>query len=223
MNGAESVQSIGGMEKISRSLPVLFAGVVLANLVYVVDVLVFSWDVFRILALLWVENCVLGVFCLFRIFLARRTAFLFRIKAGVFLAVGLTMQQMAFGAAAMVFFCNDFVEGDPETAHRIMEGLKTDPHLIGSAVFLFAIHGYDFVSRFLVGGDWKTATSEWQLRHVMIRMPLMIVAILVGGAALRESPLLAANGGAIAGLLLLIAIKTAIEAYFAWQERPANL
>lgn len=217
---AENIPHAGSLTE-PRRLAAGYGGIILGNLVYILNVLFWSQDVFGVLVLFWVENSILGIFALFRALLAQQTTILFRLKAAVFLVVALCLQQIVFGTASIVFFSDDFVEGDREGAHRIILDLATDPWVILSAIALFVIQTTDFVKRYLIGGGRKTATAEWQLRHVMIKMPLMIAALMVGAVVMHESPLFDTAGRALAGLLLLIAVKAAIEAYFAWQEKPA--
>jgi hypothetical protein len=77
---------------------------------------------------------------------------------------------------------------------------------IGYAALVMAVsHGFSFVHNYLAGGEFRVAALPQLMFQPYARVMVLHVTILVGGFAAK------AMGSPVAALILLIALKTAID------------
>jgi hypothetical protein len=92
------------------------------------------------------------------------------------------------------------------------ETLMQRQFLIAGAV-LAVLQAWDLIIGYLASGRFRRVDAEWEMRHVAIRMFLLTVGLMFGGAMLQKS------GSPLPGLVLLVMLKTGVELWFAWNDR----
>ena len=177
----------------TKPSPLATAALVASNLIPLVGVAAFGWDVRSLLALYWAENIVVAIWAIARM-----------LRVG-----GIAVLPMA------AFFCVHF--GIFTLVHGVFVGAMTsDEHMPGplsllSAVpplallGLFVSHGVSFVSNFLIGGEWRKSNAAIEMAKPYPRMVVLHVAIVLAGFAIF------AVGQRVVLLVLLVVFKTALD------------
>jgi hypothetical protein len=204
---------------------------VAANLLPVVGVLAWGWDVFLVLVLYWFETVIVAFWTVVGIACGPRDAALFKDRSGsawspVGLALFFTAHSGIFLGVHFMFLWTLFAGGWPrrvDAAGGFIPVIVLHTGLWIPLLFLFASHGLSFwkrttgrdpfqaASRVLVGEAPVVATQpETQPQPVSLgplyaRIIAMQLAIIFGG-------MLALALGSMAPLLILIGIKTIVDA-----------
>ena len=171
-------------------------GLVVANVVPLVGVIWFGWDLFGVMWLYWAENGVIGAYALFRILAASGEGHGQKLFMGPFFVVHFGGFWLVHGAFVVSLFGGDargpvtgFYENVP------WEGL------IGLALS----HGASFVLNFLGKGEWREATPQLEMFRPYGRVILLHIVLIVGGFLVQST------GSGVLALALLVAFKTALD------------
>ncbi|WP_405243276.1 DUF6498-containing protein [Lentisalinibacter salinarum] len=190
-----------------RRLDSTAVALILANLVPLYGVFAWGWAVFPILFLFWFENIVIGFFNAARMLTARPAEPV--LWAGkLFLVAFFCVHYGMFTAVHGSFVLSLF--GDMADASALPDiALVTDviarEHLLLPVLALVASHGYSFVVNFVLRGEYREASPKQLMARPYGRIVLLHVTIIAGGA------LLTALDAPLAGLVLLIALKIAMD------------
>jgi hypothetical protein len=190
--------------------------IVASDLVYAIGVLFFAWQVFDILVILWIESVLVGLAGLFRLFLAGGTTFSRRLQISVFYTVAGTLFSLVFGLFAFVFYSGLNVPGDREASLAAMVIVVTDRSVVISGLLIAASLVYDFVVGYIGSGAFRYAQGEWEMTHVGLRQPLLVICLMFGGVILQE------HGTPVPGLIFVVLIKMGVELLFAFHRTFAS-
>lgn len=186
---------------------------VAANLVPVIGVLLWDWDVFLLLLLFWCENVIIGIFGIARLIVAGKTDAPFE---GVLLPVFFLVHYggFMFGHFMVLFaMYSGHVEAsgvlaEPEDYYRIaIENLNWVVILA-----LFISHGWSFVENYMGRQEHERLTPGQAMALPYRRMMITHVALIAGGFFLVQ------RGQPLAGLVLLIGMKIALDVLFHRRE-----
>ncbi len=179
---------------------------------YAVGVLVLGWAVFDVLLLFLVEIVFLGVFGLVRLLMARAGTRAQHLGLLAFYVTGFGL--MTLGLAVMIFVAFRRPTADPPISFAVVFHDLRQPGVLLAAAVLFGFLLRDFITGWILPGRWRTASAMWELRHVVIRQPALVVGVMIAAIVLKE------QGNPLPGLFVVILLKTAAEMYYAWQETP---
>lgn len=183
------------------SIAVLIA----ANLVPVFGVLVWQWDVFAILFLFWCENVAIGVFGIARTAMAGWRLHQF---GALFMAVFFSVHYGGFMFGHLMVLIALF--GNDMSVNEVYMSL--DRWTWVAIVALFVSHAWSFVQNFLGQREYETLQAMGAMSMPYKRMAITHVALILGGF------LLTAVDQPIAGLLLLLGMKIALDVMFHRKE-----
>jgi hypothetical protein len=202
------VKFLGGITKTDWQRPSVIA-LVLANLVPVLGVFYFHWEVFPLMFLFWSENVIIGVFNVLRMLVAMfyKDRVLpgipfFCVHYGGFVAAHGFLILELFGGGAKQYeeFFNPL---DPGTYWQIFGQINGEYHLDWAILALAVSRGFSFVTNYLGRGEYRRITPNQLFWRPYGRILILHVALLVGGISLKAS-----HSPAI-GLVVLIVLKTA--------------
>jgi hypothetical protein len=174
--------------RLSRRPSVLF--LVLVNLIPLVGVFVFGWDVAALMLIYWAETVVIGLFNLPKIL----TAGLgqgnpFALLGNLFLAAFFTFHFGMFNFGHF-FFLNTLLDLPP-----------LDRTLLLAVAGLALSHLFSLVVNWFGRGEYKTAEPGERMAAPYGRVVVMHVVILLGA-------FFASGTGGLASLILLVGLKT---------------
>ena len=162
-----------------------------ANLVPLVGVLAFGWDLGVVMLLFWAENAVIGVYHVVRLALVARWA-------GLFLVPFFTLHYGIFTTVHGVFVVTLFVgEADPWALARV---------IVPGILALVVSHGYSFVTNVLRGGGLGEGKDASALMVAPYRRVVVMHLTILGGGFL-----LVLLGSPLPALVLLVVLKTAVD------------
>jgi Family of unknown function (DUF6498) len=181
---------------------VLFS--VAANLVPIVGVIFFGWDLFLVLALFWAENVVIGIVGILRVAFSakdslRRQLFepvFFVVHYGGFMFGHAMLLLSVFGDAAKV---DGGVHDLPGLIHYLAR-----PGVVLAVLALAVAHGWSLVGELATGELRKRASRD--AMTLPYRRVLITQAGLLFGAFFVEK-----SGQPVMGLVILLAIKTLLD------------
>ncbi len=191
----------------ARGLPPSALALVAANLVPLLGVTAFGWTVFSVILLYWCENVVIGATNVLKMAFAqpRNVAvdagkvFLipfFIFHYGMFTFIHGTFVLLLFGP-------HGHAAGFPGPATFVAAIRQAG---VGwGVVAMAASHGFSFFHNYLFSGEYRTASPQLLMAQPYARVIVLHVAILAGGF------LTLAVGAPVAALVVLIALKTAID------------
>ena len=191
------------------SVPILVA----ANLVPLLGVLLWDWDVFLLLLLFWCENVVIGIFGIARLIVAGKTE---SPVEGLVLPVFFLVHYGGFMFGHfMVLFA--IYSGHAEEAGRLVEPEDYYRVIIEqlnwvAVLALFISHAWSFVENFMGQQEHERLTPGQAMALPYRRMMITHVALIAGGFFLVE------RGQPLAGLVFLIALKIALDLIFHRRE-----
>lgn len=170
-----------------------------ANLVPVVGVVFWQWDIGELMLLFWAESAVIGFYTLLKMARVGGWAVLFY---GPFF----TGHYGGFMAGHLLFIYGFFVQGqmdntDIPVADVVSNFVAMAPALLG----FFISHGVSFVSNFIGRREFVGKNITTQMGEPYKRIIIMHVTIIFGGF------LVMAFGSALPALLLLVALKLAAD------------
>lgn len=192
---------------------VSIALLVAANLLPLVGVLLWDWDVFFLLLLFWCENVIIGLFGIARLVVSGTTENTFE---GLFLPIFFLVHYggFMFGHFMVLF---GLYSGDAKAAgatvvpadyyRLVVENLSWVAILA-----LFLSHGWSFVENFMGNQEHDNLTPNQAMALPYRRMMITHIALLFGGFFLVE------KGQPLAGLILLILMKIGLDITFHCRE-----
>lgn len=192
------------------SIAVLIA----ANLVPLLGVLLWDWDVFLVLLLFWSENVIIGIFGIARLIVARASdsavegfalPLFFLVHYGGFM-FGHFM--VLFGMYSGAIETDGAVTAEPADYYRLLLA-----NLNWVAILcLFVSHGWSFVENFMGRREHERLTPGQAMALPYRRMFITHIALILGGFLLVE------RGEPLGGLVLLIAMKIVLDVVFHYRE-----
>ena len=181
------------------------AVLIAANLVPVFGVLVWQWDVFSILLLFWCENVAIGVFGIVRTAIAGQGT---RKLGGLFLAAFFSVHYGGFMFGHLMVLISLF--GNDVSVHEVFMSLDRWTWIAIAALFIS--HAWSFVQNFLGQHEYELLQPMGAMSMPYKRMAITHVALILGGF------LLTSLDEPIAGLLLLVGMKIALDVIFHRKE-----
>lgn len=200
--------------------------VALPNLLPILGVLAWGWDVFLVLVLYWFETVIVAFWTILRVARGEPTETQGTTWSGIPLALFFTLHSGIFIAVHFVFLWSLFAGDWPRHVHGLGDFFSVVVLRTGlwiPLLFMFVVHGLGFLrdsgagdplrfaARRLIGSTSTVATeSERGPRPVSLgplyaRIFAMQIAIIFGG-------MLALGLGSMAPLLILIGLKTVVDA-----------
>ena len=182
-------------------------GLVVANLVPLVGVVWFGWDLFEVMWLYWAENGIVGAYALLRIVSAGLGGWV-SIASKLFLAPFFVVHYGLFWAVHGVFVYALFGGGrtNPIDAEEgFFSSILTSDLPDEALVALALSHGMSFAFNYLASGEWRTAVATEEMFKPYGRVVILHVVLIAGGFLL-----LRADGGLLA-LALFIVLKTGLD------------
>jgi hypothetical protein len=192
-----------------------------ANLVPVFGVLFGGWQILSVMLLFWLENVIVGLFNVARILLARGASdgsgqalpAPFAAAGNLFVAAFFTVHYGMFCAVHGIFVVSLFGRG-PQGAERsfdipdlprVVIDLLLRHGLLWAVIALVASHGLSFYIHYLRPRAFEDADAGKIMFEPYKRVVILHVVLIVGGFAA------AAFGASLAPLLMLIALKIAVD------------
>ena len=186
---------------------------VAANLVPLLGVLLWDWDVFLLLLLFWCENVVIGIFGIARMIVAGKTD---SAAEGLFLPLFFLVHYggFMFGHFMVLFgMYSSAVEGAGKLVEPADYYLAITDRLNWVAVLaLFVSHGWSFIENYMGKREHEQLTPGQAMALPYRRMFITHIALLLGGFFLVE------KGEPLAGLILLIVLKIGLDLVFHRRE-----
>jgi hypothetical protein len=204
--------------RVSSSVGALVA-LIVANLIPLVGALFFSWNVWMILIVYWLENGVVGVFNVLKMLKAEGApgdaAANWRMngrpvndvsKAG--LVPFFVMHYGIFWFVHGVFVLMLPVFGSMESdAVDMVTGFQ--PLTIPFAVLALMIsHGLSYWFNFIKGGEYRRVSAAGQMFAPYGRLVVLHITIIIGGMAI------AFTGAPAAAVAILVGLKTVLDVGF---------
>jgi hypothetical protein len=186
-----------------------------ANLAPIYGVFVLGWEVFPLILLFWLENVIVGVFNILKIICARPADRLWWVGKA-FLVPFFTVHYGGFTFVHGVFVFAVF-GGDGTTASALSmssawQTIRSTGVLL-AALALLASHGFSFVTNYLGGGEFRNADPKQLMMQPYARVVVLHLTIIFGGFVMM------ALGSPRAGLVLLVALKVAVDLRAHLRER----
>ena len=186
---------------------------VVANLLPLVGVLLWDWDVFLLLLLFWCENVIIGLFGIARLIVAGKTE---NVAEGLFLPLFFLAHYGGF------MFGHFMVLFGMYSSHAEETGQLADPIDFYSVaienlnwvaiVALFISHGWSFIENYMGKLEYEKLTPGQAMALPYRRMMITHVALILGGFFLIE------QGQPLAGLIVLVLMKIALDVVFHRKE-----
>ena len=218
----------------AHASPIAMAGLVLANVVPLLGVILLGWNLLTIVSLYWLENGVVGVFAVGRILTAEgpasQTASAITFTPPVPVpATGSAPAAIRLALAGFFVMHYGFfwlihgvfvwlalplflgVDGEPVVTADI------GAVLLGGLA-LFASHGSSFVLNWLGSGERYTSNASAEMVAPYVRVVVLHLTILLGAFAV------AFLGAPIWALVVMVVAKTTIDlsAHLAERKRAAG-
>ena len=192
---------------------VSLALLVAANLLPLVGVLFWDWDVFALLLLFWCENVIIGVFGIARMVVSASSENTFE---GLFLPVFFLVHYggFMFGHFMVLLFMysNSFLESGTDVKPADYYLIVIENLSWVALIALFVSHGWSFVENFMGNREHERITPGQAMALPYRRMMITHISLIVGGFFLIE------NGQPLAGLVLLILMKIVLDVIFHRRE-----
>ena len=191
------------------SIAVLIA----ANLLPLIGVLLWEWDVFFLLLLFWCENVIIGVFGIARLIVAGESE---NAVEGLFLPAFFLVHYggFMFGHFMLLFaMYSSHAAGAGQAAEPADYYSMAIENLNWIAVIaLFVSHGWSFIENYMGKHEYENLRPGAAMALPYRRMMITHVALLVGGFFLIE------QGQPLAGLVLLVLLKIVLDMTFHRRE-----
>jgi hypothetical protein len=217
----------GLASNLSKFLPL--AILLVSNVIPLVGVLYWGWDIFVLLMLYWMETVVIAFWTLLRILIAGDFAgsFLGEVIARVFMFAFFLVHSGGFMLGHFIFlwafFGKEWLDQIPVSNSLSTLPLEAfwDKMVIANGLLIplavsFVARGVAFASEMSRVSLWKRLVSEESpggksagglVGGLYVRIVIMHFVVIVGA-------ILAQRFGAIAPLVLLIAVKTIVDIWF---------
>ncbi len=189
-------------------LRVSIAFLVLANLIPVIGVLFWNWDIFYLLLLFWCENVVIGFFGILKVLLS---------GGGVFTSVFFAVHYggFMFGHIMILFSLFSGLGGYDSRSmseHELLLDAILNKVTPLPIIALFASHAVSFATNFLRSNERDALSPSEAMALPYKRMVITHVALIAGGFFLSKL------GQPLVGLLLLVGMKIALDVTFHRRE-----
>jgi hypothetical protein len=186
---------------------------VAANLLPLAGVFFWDWDVFFLLLLFWCENVIIGLFGIARLVVAASNDTL---KEGLFLPLFFLVHYggFMFGHFMVLFGMYSSnaealgTSAQPEDYYRLV---LDNLNWVAIAA-LFISHGWSFIENFMGRSEYERLSPMQAMSLPYKRMAITHVALILGGFFLIK------NGQPLAGLIILILMKIALDITFHQKE-----
>ena len=191
------------------------AALLVVNLIPLVGVFLFDWDVAALMILYWSENLVIGFFTLLRMFTVSPFGSLF---SGLFFLIHYGGFCGVHGLFIVTMLLDDEFNpmGDdpwplfpvvPRILYNVARHVlaSAPPEWLWAFAALFASHGISYVVNFLFGPERDRWTVKALMGAPYGRIVILHVAIIAGGFAVM------ALGQPLYMLVVLVLMKTAID------------
>jgi len=179
---------------------------IIANLFPVVGVALLGWDTFLVFALFWVENVVIGIYTILKLVIASGDDASWYARVGA--AVAFVFQYGLFTLVHGVFVFLVFgTIMRPSTSGELLSlrDAVLSYELMWGVLALFISHGVSFFYNYVGAGEYRQSSLKDVTQEPYGRMVLLHMTIIFGGM------LITALGSPVAGLLLLILLKMAMD------------
>jgi len=182
----------------------------LANLIPVVGVVLWDWDVFFLLLLFWCENVIIGFFGVAKIAMSGGDPFMplfFCFHYGFFM----------FGHVMVLFslFGNSAKAAGAITEPGQLGMLFVLPAYWVPLLALFVSHGWSFVNNFVLTDERQSLNPKQAMAAPYKRMLVTHIMLIAGGLVLTETD------EPVYGLILLLSMKISLDVMFHRKEHGA--
>jgi len=209
------VNVFGGTSKVDWLRPSVI-GLLLANLVPVFGVLALHWEICPLMFLFWSENVIIGLINVLKMLAASPDSpgsWAGKCFIIPFFCVHYGMFTFVHGVFVIALFGGGMGHRmgfpGPETFWHIMH----ENHLGWAVLGLAISRGISFATNYLGSGEYQRASLQQLMAQPYGRIVVMHLAILGGGF------LMMALHSPVWGLLLLVALKTALDLRGHFAER----
>ena len=193
---------------LSKTPPSVLA-LILVNVLPIVGVLFLDWTIVEVIMLYWSESAVIGIFCLFKMWLIDPWA-------SLIVAPFFTLHYGGFMAGHLLLVYG-FVFPDEGLMTEYWEGGNVASFLTLSFLALFVSHGISFFQNFIGRTEYVARDIREQMGEPYTRILIMQCSLLLGGV------IAGAFDSALPILLLLIVLKTATDLRAHLLEHRADL
>lgn len=181
---------------------------ILANLIPLYGVIVLDWKIFPLVFLFWLENLIIGAFCLLRILVAdpgNKTFWLLKVFLIPFFCVHFGLFTFVHGVFVMGLFGGMFRTGAPFPGEDVVVGFIHQYQLGVPILGLALSHAVSFAVNFIREGEYRRANPMGLMQQPYGRVVVLHVTLLFGGFLVMafQSP--------VTGLLLLIVLKIGLD------------
>ncbi|MBX3144947.1 MAG: hypothetical protein KF813_14405 [Trueperaceae bacterium] len=194
---------------------IALASLILANLVPLVGVFLWDWNLSDLLLLYWIENGVIGIYTVLKMLtssvpgLGKLTNIYRKLQGVPFFIVSYGIFWLIHGLFVVVLFNRGgpTIPVQPDTfffAAVIVSWMRADV-LAWPVIGLLLSHGVSFVSNFLLGGEYRRQSIEVLMNQPYERVLILHLTIVFGGfiVMLLGSPQLV--------LVLFVVLKVVID------------
>lgn len=186
---------------------------VAANLLPLAGVFLWDWDVFLLLLLFWCENVIIGLFGIARLIVAASNDTL---KEGLFLPLFFLVHYggFMFGHFMVLFgmYSGNFEQPGNPTQPADYYRLILDNLNWVAVVALFISHGWSFIENYMGRSEYERLSPMQAMGLPYKRMAITHIALILGGFFLIK------NGQPLAGLIILVLMKIALDIVFHQKE-----
>ena len=194
-----------------KSLSVL--SLVAANLVPIVGVAVFAWDLGNIMVLYWAESAVIGIFNVLKMLRVGGPSgipivLFFLVHFGGFMAVHFVFTYALFVDPGLkaVGASSGFFAVVAELFHALWPALLA----------LFISHGVSYRTNFVGRREFVGRSLNQQMGQPYARIFVMHIAIILGAGAMQ-------GGYRLAPLYILVGLKTGVDLWsHVWERKRAS-
>ncbi len=181
---------------------------VVTNVLPLLFVLLFDWDVFFLIALYWMENVIIGLLNIVRFFtilvLNKAWEAILMIP---FFAIHYGMFTFVHGIFVVVLFGKGEVSTESGEFWSVLSTVLSQPGMVVAAIGLFASHLVSYFLNFLNNGEYQRTTVNNLMSAPYKRVVILHITILFGGF------LVMSTGEHIAALILLIVLKIGLDLF----------
>ena len=185
-------------------------GNIFANLLPLIGVLLFDWDVLVLMLTFWLESAVIGIYN------AARLAVVGGVVA-VLIVPFFLVHYGGFMAGHLFFLLVLFGRGDGASADGVSfseaAGMLLQPWVIVTAVAFLVSHGLSFWRNFIGRHEYEGLDLKTTMQAPYSRIVVMHFAIILGGFAVSTL------GTPKAALAILVMLKLAIDQWAHLRER----
>jgi uncharacterized protein DUF6498 len=191
----------GQTNRVPPSAYVLLA----TNLIPLVGIALHNWTVFQVLLLYWCENVVVGGFNVLRMLTAQpksEVTWAGKLFLIPFFCFHYGMFTFVHGIFVVALFGGTKIVGFPGTT--LLNAVRGAGLTVPIAA-LVASHGFSFFHNYLGGGEYQRAFLPQLMFRPYGRIVVLHLTVLLGGF------LVMGLGAPVAAIVLLVALKTAID------------